>query len=167
MFNGFKKAYFALVLLHVIITLGFALVFGTNHPFSSQYMISDLYPLIASSATLATLLYFLGGYLFIVSKENLNKILRYILIATSVFTLTLLAIWFITRTISISGSSRNIWLLYVIVNYPTAIIYNAIIDLEDLHAFALILTTLPPALGFLSGSLLRLVYEPQWRKKYD
>lgn len=165
MFNGFKKAYVALIVVHVVITLGFALVFGTNHPFSSQYMIHDLYPLIASSATLATLLYFLGGYLFVVSKENLNKMLRYILVAVSVFTLVLLITWFTSRLISINGTSRNIWLLYVIVNYPTAIIYNAIIDLEDLHAFSLILTTLPPALGFFSGSLLRLVYEPQWRKK--
>lgn len=165
MFNGFKKAYYALIIIHVGITLGFALVFGTNHPFSSQYMIHDLYPLMASSATLATLLYFIGGYLFVVSKENLSKILRYIFTAACVFTLFLLVIWFATRAFSMNGASRNIWLLYVIVNYPTAIIYNAIVDLEDLHAFVLILTILPPALGFISGSLLRLVYEPQWRKK--
>jgi hypothetical protein len=165
MFNGFKKAYIALIVIHILVTLGFALVFGTNHPFSSQYMIHDLYPLIVSSMTLATLLYLLGGYLFVVSKENVKNLLKYILVAVSVFTFVLLIIWFTTRLLSVSGTNRNIWLLYVISNYPTAIIYNTIIDLEDLHAFELVLTIFPPAIGFISGSLLRLVYEPQWRKK--
>lgn len=165
MLKGFKKSYYALIIVHITITMGFALVFGTNHPFSSQYMIHNLYPLIASSATLSTLLYLIGGYLFIVAKDHVGKIFRCILLATVAFTAVLLIIWVITRTLSVNGASRNIWLIYVIANYPTAIIYNAIIDVEDIHAYILLVTILPPALGFLSGSLLRLIYEPQWRNK--
>lgn len=167
MINGFKKAYYALIVIHILITLGFALVFGTNHPFSSQYMIDDLYPLIVSSMTLAAILYFIGGYLFVVSKENVKNLLKYVSLASAVFTLVLLVVWLSSRALSISGASRDVWLIYVISNYPSAIIYNTIIDLEDLHAFELIFTIFPPAIGFISGSLLRLIYEPQWRKKHD
>jgi hypothetical protein len=46
-----------------------------------------------------------------------------------------------------------------------AIIQQQSYTIEDLHAFELVLTIFPPAIGFISGSLLRLVYEPQWRKK--
>ncbi len=159
-----QKSYVAMIIVHIIITLGFALVFGTNHPFSSQYMINDLYPIILSSATLSTVLYVLGGYLFVIAKENKYRLMRHILVAVLVFTVILGIIWAISRTLSINGAHRNIWLFYVISNYPSAIIYNSVINLHDLHALELGLTILPPAIGFPIGALLRLVYEPQWRK---
>jgi low temperature requirement protein LtrA len=160
----FQKSYVAMIIVHTIITLGFALVFGTNHPFSSQYMINDLFPIILSTVTLSTLLYVLGGYLFIIAKENKYKLMRHIILAALTFILILAVIWFVSRTLSINGAHRNIWLFYVISNYPTAIIYNAIINLQDLHALELGLTVLPPALGFPIGAFLRLIHEPQWRK---
>ena len=160
-----RKTYLSLIIVHVIITLGFALVFGTNHPFSAQYIIDNLFPLITSSATLATILYVIGGYLFVVAKENKSKLLSKIFVSGLVFTIGLLLIWFLARTLSINGYQRNVWLLYVIANYPTAIIYNTIINIEDLHAIELVLTIIPPGLGFFTGSLIRLLYEPQWRKK--
>ncbi len=160
-----RKTYFSLIIVHIIITLGFALVFGTNHPFSSQYIIADLFPLITSSGTLATILYVLGGYLLVIAKENKAKLLSKIFVSGVIFTFFLLLIWLLARNLSINGFQRNIWLLYVIANYPTAIIYNTIINIEDLHAFELVLTIIPPALGFFTGSLIRLLYEPQWRKK--
>lgn len=160
-----RKTYFSLIIVHVVITLGFALVFGTNHPFSAQYAIDDLFPLITSSATLATMLYVLGGYLFVVAKESKAKLLSKIFLSGVIFTAILFLIWFLARSLSINGFQRNVWLLYVIANYPTAVIYNTIINVEDLHAFELVLTAIPPALGFFTGSLIRLLYEPQWRKK--
>ncbi len=163
--KDFRKTYISLIIIHVVITIGFALVFGTNHPFSSQYIIADLYPIITSSATLATLLYVLGGYLFVIAKENKSRLFSKVALASLIFTLILMIIWAVTRTLSINGAQRNIWLIYVIANYPTAIIFNSIMNIEDLHAIELVLTSIPPAIGFMIGSFIRLICEPQWRKK--
>lgn len=115
--------------------------------------------------TFATVLYIIGGYLFVVAKDNKSYLIKHATVAALLFALVLSVLWFTARTLSMSGAHRNIWLLYVISNYPTAIIYNSIINLSDIHALELVLTVIPPALGFLVGIILRLINEPQWRKK--
>ena len=162
-----RKTYLSLILLHILVTVGFALVFGTSHPFASQYEVNNLYPLITSSMTLATILYALGGYLFVIATENKNKLFAKIMIASLLFTIILIIIWVSVLFLSLNGIQRNIWLVYIISNYPTAIILNSIINNADLHSWVIGLTIIPPALGFIIGTFLRLIYEPHWRKNNE
>lgn len=162
---GFMKTFFSIILIHIGISMAFAMVFGINHPFGSQYRINDLNALIASSMSLAFVLYALAGYFYVVAKQRKQKLLKHIIISSILITIILLTIWSVVRYLTMNGVSRNIWILYVLSNYPSAIIYNAIVDLDDFHAIILSFTTISPALGLTVGSFLRLIFEPQWRKE--
>lgn len=162
-----KRTYLTLILLHVVVTIGFALVFGTNHPFASQYQVNNLYPIITSSATLAIILYALGGYLIVIAIENKTKLYSKIFISSLIFTIVMLIIWGVVHYLSLNGFQRNVWLVYIISNYPTAIMLNTVINNNDLHSLQIGFTALPPAIGFMIGTYLRLAYEQQWRKNNE
>ena len=162
--RSFLKTLLIIIVLHFGISMAFAMVFGINHPFNLQYRINDLNPLLASSMSLSFVLYLIVGYIYVIATEKKQNLLRYIIVSSIIITVFLLALWAIVRFLSMNGFPRNIWLIYVLSNYSNAIIYNAILDIDDMHSIILGLTALPPALGLIVGSFLRLISEPQWRK---
>ncbi len=155
-------SYLALIALHILLTVGMALVFGLNHPMARYYEIGSVTSVTVASVVFSIPLYAIGGYLFIIAKENKRQITKSLFLASFIFTLVLLMIWFSVRIANLNGVTRNVWLIYVISNYPTALFLNVINTLSDIRSPLILVTTFAPALGFLLGSLLRLVSEPKY-----
>ncbi|PKM67358.1 MAG: hypothetical protein CVU94_06480 [Firmicutes bacterium HGW-Firmicutes-19] len=153
------NCYFALAAIHVTITIGFALVFGINHPFFSHYEINKVIGVIIASIATAIPLYAIAGFLFVIAKEHKKYLLKAAVIASLIFTATLSVLWAISYLLSTNGFSQTTWLIYILSNYPSAIIMNRIINLPDLRSPLMLLTATSPAIGFVFGVFIRTINE--------
>lgn len=153
------NSYFALVAIHVIITIGFALVFGINHPFFSHYEINKVIGVIIASIATAIPLYAIFGFLFVIAKENKKQLLKASIFAALIFTATLSVLWAVSYLLSTNGFSQTTWLIYILSNYPSAIIMNRIINLPDLRSPLMLLTATSPGIGFVFGVFIRIINE--------
>jgi hypothetical protein len=153
------NSYFALAAIHVIITIGFALVFGINHPFFSHYEINKVIGVIIASVATAIPLYAIAGFLFVIAKENKKHLLRASIYAAVLFTLTLSVLWAVSYLLSTNGFSQTTWLIYILSNYPSAVIMNRIINLPDLRSPLMLLTATSPGIGFVFGVFIRTINE--------
>jgi hypothetical protein len=153
------NSYFALVAIHGIITIGFALVFGINHPFFSHYEINKVINVIIASVATAIPLYAIAGFLFVIGKENKKHLLRAAIYAAVIFTVTLSVLWSISYLLSTNGFSQSTWLIYILSNYPSAVIMNRIINLPDLRSPLMLLTATSPGIGFVFGVFIRMINE--------
>lgn len=153
------NSYLALVSIHGMITIGFALVFGVNHPFFSHYEINNVIGVIIASIATAIPLYAIAGFLFVIGKENKKQLLRASIHAASIFTAILTVLWAISYLLSTNGFSQSTWLIYVLSNYPSAVIMNRIINLPDLRSPLMLLTATSPGIGFVFGVFIRIFNE--------
>lgn len=153
------NSYFALLAIHVIITIGFALVLGINHPFFSHYEINRVIGVIIASVATAIPLYAIFGFLFVIAKENKKQLLRASVYAALIFTATLMVLWLVSYLLSTNGFSQTTWLIYILSNYPSAIIMNRIINLPDLRSPLMLLTATSPGIGFVFGVFIRIINE--------
>lgn len=153
------NCYFALAAIHLLITIGFALVFGVNHPFFSHYKINQVIGVVIASIATAIPLYAIGGFLFVVGKENKRNLLKAAVYAALIFTITLVLLWAISYLLSTNGLPQSTWLIYILSNYPSAVIMNRIINLPDLRSPLMILTATSPAIGFVFGVFIRMINE--------
>lgn len=153
------NCYFALASIHVMITIGFALVFGINHPFFSHYEINKVIGVIIASIATAIPLYAIAGFLFVIAKEQKKYLLKAAVIASLIFTATLSVLWATSYLLSTNGFSQTTWLIYILSNYPSAIIMNRIINLPDLRSPLMLLTATSPAIGFVFGVFIRTINE--------
>lgn len=153
------NSYFALAAIHVIITIGFALVFGINHPFFSHYEINNVIGVIIASVATAIPLYAIAGFLFVIGKENKKHLLRASIYAAVIFTVTLSLLWAISYLLSTNGFSQSTWLIYILSNYPSAVIMNRIVNLPDLRSPLMLLTATSAGIGFVFGVFIRMMNE--------
>jgi hypothetical protein len=153
------NCYFALIAIHAMITIGFALVFGINHPFFSHYEINKVIGVIIASVATAIPLYAIAGFLFVIAKENKKHLLRAAIYASLIFTMSLAVLWAISYLLSTNGFSQSTWLIYILSNYPSAVIMNRIINLPDLRSPLMLLTATSPGIGFVFGVFIRSINE--------
>ncbi len=153
------NCYFALGAIHLLITIGFALVFGVSHPFFSHYKINQVIGVVIASIATAIPLYAIAGFLFVIGKENKKNLLRAAVYAGFIFTATLILLWSISYLLSTNGFPQSTWLIYILSNYPSAVFMNRIINLPDLRSPLMILTATSPGVGFVFGVFIRIINE--------
>ena len=144
---------------HFLISVFLALAFGTVHPFANMYVAGKPVPYILMACLVALPVYAIFGYFFILGKEYLggmNKVLR---VCCFLYLILLLLLYIACYMMIKYNVSRIAWRYYVILNYPTGVVFNNISLNTDALNLWFILTTIPGPLGFYIGSLMRFNYE--------
>ena len=144
---------------HCLISVFLALMFGTMHPFYDLYVAGSPVPYILSACLLALPVYMLFGYFFILGKEYLGGMDQVVRTCCIIYFFVLGAIYAGCYFATKYNVSRIAWRYYVILNYPTGVIFNNISLNTDASNLWFLLTIVPGPLGFYLGSIMRFRYE--------
>jgi len=149
----------ALFVTHFFVSVFMALACGVTHPFAFLYEPTKPIWAILSSCLLILPVYAAMGYLYILSKEYLggmNKVLRRCCLLMFVI---LALIYLACYLLFYHAHIRSAWMYYVLLNYPSALIFNSISLTADGANWLFLLTVIPAPLGFYLGSMARYRYE--------
>ena len=146
-----------LCLTHVCLIILTAMIFGLQHPF--QFLYRELFPYvyILAACLMVVPVYMIAGYIFVLGKNQMRKILDSVWAGCSAFTVFLVVIWCISYVLTFAGWNREAWTYYVIANYPISFLMNHI-DLTSIHASnpIYVVPALIPGISFFLGAKLRV-----------
>ena len=148
-----------IVVAHFFISVFSALAFGVTHPLSSLYIEGKPFVFIVIALLMVLPLYILAGYFFILGKNSLYKMDKTLLTASFYFALIMMGIYALCFVLVHYKIVSNAWMYYVLVNYPSALIFNNITLKIDGQNLWFCLTAINGALGFYLGAMIRYGYE--------
>lgn len=144
-------------IFHVCLIILTTMIFGLNHPLGFLYRELFPYVYILAVCVLAIPPYVAAGYLFILAKNKMHRILDSVWTGCAIFTAFLVVIWCISYVLTMTGWDPEAWTYYVIANYPLAFAMN-VMDLSSNYANnpAFVLLSLVPGLAFYLGAKIRV-----------
>ena len=163
--KGYKHTIVAMIAIHFVLSVFMALACGTNHPFNNMYIPGKPYAYVIASCLLAIPLYMCMGFLYILGKNYLKGMKKCLFYCSFSFFVILLIGYVICYVLTKYTVIKGSFMYYVIMNYPTGIIFNSISLAKDALNLAFILTTIPGPLGFYIGGVTRLRYEIATNKR--
>ena len=144
---------------HFLISVLLALAWGTSHPLYEIYKPGRVLPYVLFSCLYALPAYYVAGYLYILAKDILTNMDKVVGRMCLIFLAVLSGIFAVCFILFYFGISRRSWMYYVIMNYPSGVIYNTISLNVDGSNPLFVLSVLPCPLGFWLGALRRYRHE--------
>ena len=146
-----------LVLSHISLIILVTMIFGLKHPFHFLYRELFPYPYVFVACIMVMPVYIMAGYIFVLAKNNMRKILDSVWTGCSIFSGFLVILWAFSYVMAITGWNREAWTYYIIANYPISFLMNHI----NLAGTATsnpvyVLPALVPGISFYLGAKLRV-----------
>ena len=148
--------FLGLVISQIILLCLMFFFFGVEHPFSNLYQVGRPLLFILSAIVIMIPLYMIFGYIFIVGRNQRTNLQRSLVFGCLYYALALMVIWALANILTITNIAPNAWEIYVIANFPTAVIINSIDIAHDALNPLFLLTAIAPSLFFGLGGYLRI-----------
>ncbi len=163
--KNYQYTFWMILASHFIISVFMALAYGIRHPLTNLYVPGKCFPYVFMSCLMVVPMYFVMGYLFILSKENQVSMEKVLLVQSINFCIALLVLFGFCYAMVYYGLIRGCWKYYVIMNYPAGLVFNTIRLATDGTNALFLLTAFPGPIGFYLGSICRLKYEKKGKRK--
>ncbi len=154
-----------MVISHLVITICTSLIFGIRHPLSFFYVQTEPVLFVLASLLIIVPLYMLAGFIFILAKHQIKNMGQIVFKCSLYFSIGLIVFWGIGVLLAYQFYIIDLLSLYILLNYPAALIYNTIDLNADGYHLVLMLTAIVPAMSFYLGAIAR-IYMSKKEKEY-
>lgn len=154
------RMFLAFLGVHALTALVFTLLSSVTHPLYTMVGSWPLFLQVVAASLFSFLVYLIPGYLFVISLDVKDELIKHADTIVVGFALVLLLVFMISFGYTMVLHTKQGWLIYSTIN-PVGglLIYNLFNKIASWWDLIWVLTAFAPALGMLMGMYLRLKRE--------